>query len=313
MESFLVCMSPLAAGADANTHQHGQQLDCLPALLHWEIPARLLGPTLFCHLSSSDWFFLPAQGTPKCPCHSCCTAFCARAWPAVFPGVQAMVPRAELKSSKGQSSPRSHWTVPCVSLKEQLFPLMMSAPMISTLLMFNRAPEHCWCDLVVEHLKIWSYITHTQPQSCVSKYITINRRTRNEWSLITSLTSLTFERFLPSPIFLSMKFLCKAETALNVLLGFLALLTTVQMCHLQPANIPVLSLSLPFGRAAECSTVHHLHIHAHYVSWESEIILGNICPSNGSSVSEKMKKIPQIMHLPMPVIRLVNLKLSIYG
>lgn len=163
MESFLVCMPPLAAGADANTHQHGQQPDCLPALLHWEIPARLLGPTLFCHLSSSDRFFLPAQGTPKCPCHSCCTAFCARAWPAVFPGVQAMVPRAELKSSKGQSSPRSHWTVPCVSLKEQLFPLMMSAPMISTLLMFNRAPEHCWCDLVVEHLKIWSYITHTQP------------------------------------------------------------------------------------------------------------------------------------------------------
>lgn len=91
----------------------------------------------------------------------------------------------------------------------------------------------------------------------------------------------------------------------------LALLTTVQMSHFQPANIAALSWVSPIWtscRMQQWAEVHHLHIHAHYTSWESQIILRSYLSLQLVPV-RKQKKSPESLHLPMQAVRLVYLKL----
>lgn len=99
-----------------------------------------------------------------------------------------------------------------------------------------------------------------------------------------------------------MKFLYEAKTVWKVLWLFCA-------NHFQPALSGV-SPIWKSCRMQQWAELHHLRARAHYASWESEIILGSICLSNGSLVPlRKWKKSPKSLHLPMPAVRLVYFKL----
>lgn len=108
-----------------------------------------------------------------------------------------------------------------------------------------------------------------------------------------------------------MKFVCGAEAVSKVPWLFWHYW---QLCKSVTSNLPTYLFfpgSLPFGRAAECSR-EQSYITSTYMPIipELEIILGNICPSNGSLVPvKKWKKSPKSLHLPMPAVRLVYLKL----
>lgn len=160
------CQSSCSSAALGNSSMvTGDQLILQP-LLQWLIFAASAGHSM------------------SVPVSSCCTAFCAIAWPGSFPGragnrpqswievlKRAALPQVSLNSALCQAE-RATVSINDVS-SHDFYPAPVEQGLGTLLVLSTR-------NLSVEHLKIWYCITHAQPQSCVSKYVTINKRTRSE-------------------------------------------------------------------------------------------------------------------------------------